>query len=62
VNIPTKRRNGTFPPEKSYIKKKRKLFPFTGDHTTVLGNGAECSSGNPHTTTICEPGRTIVVP
>ena len=33
----------------------------TGDHTTILGNGAECSNGNPYTT-VCQPDGTIVVP
>lgn len=36
------------------------LCSNTGDHTNVLSNGAPCSSGSPHTTTICQPGRTKV--
>lgn len=31
-----------------------------GGHTTVLANGASCSSGADHSTTICQPGRTTV--
>jgi hypothetical protein len=34
----------------------------SGDHTTVLGNEVACSSSDPHTTSLCQPGRTVVIP
>jgi len=33
-----------------------------GRDTTVLANGAQCSSGAPGTTTVCQPGRTLTFP
>ena len=33
-----------------------------GQNTNVIANGASCESHDPNTTTICQPGRTIIRP
>jgi hypothetical protein len=33
-----------------------------GENTNVIANGADCSSHDPGTTTICQPGRTKILP